>query len=273
VGRNTSKYRDHAAVGVLFFNDKAGALDFSTTQISITAAYHKAMDNRNTQFLSLGFQAGISQRNINYADATFEDQFNGTTGYTDPTKELLPENNFSFADYAVGLNYVFAPQSSRFRLFAGGAMHHFHEPSVGFYKKSDDKTTLPDSRLDARYSGQVSATTALSKGVQLLPRVIFDKQGSHMKLDAGANFRVNTSEYKNVSLHLGAYARPVSDLDNKWRMDAVVGLVGIEFNNVLFGISYDLNLGEFSDFDRRTFEFSVAYLGEYEDDLILCPKF
>jgi len=53
----------------------------------------------------------------------------------------------------------------------------------------------------------------------------------------------------------------------------LVTLVGFELNNVLFGLSYDLNLGETANFNRTTFEFSVAYLGEYEDELILCPKF
>ncbi|MEK7256274.1 MAG: type IX secretion system membrane protein PorP/SprF, partial [Bacteroidota bacterium] len=36
----TAKFKDHAAIGLLFFNDKAGALQFSTTQIAVSAAYH-----------------------------------------------------------------------------------------------------------------------------------------------------------------------------------------------------------------------------------------
>jgi type IX secretion system PorP/SprF family membrane protein len=273
MGRNTSRYKDHAAVGVMFFNDKAGALNFSTTQISVSGAYHKALDIRNTQILSLGFQAGIAQRNINFGNVTFEDQFNGTTGYSDPTAERLPENNYAFADYSVGLNYVYSPKASKMRVFAGAAMHHFLSPSVSFFHKSDSDTDLPDNLLATRYSGQLSAQFPVSKGISILPRMIFDKQDEHMKLDAGANFRLNTSEYRNVAIHVGGYVRPVTDQDNSFRMDAVVGLVGLEFNNVLIGMSYDVYLGRTSNFSRGSFEFSVAYLGEYEDDLILCPKF
>lgn len=273
MGRNTSKYQDHAAVGVMFFTDKAGPLQFGTTQISVSAAYHKALDIRNTQFLSLGFQAGIAQRNLNFGNITFEDQFNGTTGYTDPTSERLPENNFAYGDYSVGLNYVFAPKASRIRVFAGAAMHHFLAPSVSFYRQTDNDSPLDDNILDVRYSGQLSAQLPLTQKVVLLPRAIFDKQGNHMKLDAGTNFRFNASDYKNVAIHLGAYLRPVAGLDNSYRMDALVGLVGIEFNNVLIGTSYDYYLGATSNFNRGAFEISVAYLGEYEDDLILCPKF
>ncbi len=270
---SAAKYQDHAAVGVMFFSDKAGPLQFATTQISISAAYHKALDSRNTQFLSLGFQGGIAQRNLNFGNVTFEDQFNGTNGYTDPTAERLPENNFAFGDYSLGLNYVFSPKLSKFRVFAGGAMHHFLSPSVSFYKHSDKETSLFENDLDTRYSAQLSIQAPVSARISILPRAIFDMQGSDLKLDAGANFRINTSDYKNISLHIGAYARTVSGFENTYRVDALVGLVGIEFNNVLLGASYDYYLGATSGFTRGAFEFSVAYLGEYEDDLILCPKF
>ncbi len=275
MGRNTAKYKDFAAVGLMFYNDRAGALNFSTSQISVSAAYHKALDNRNTQYLSLGFQGGIAQRNINYADITFEDQFNGATGYTDQTQENLPENNYAFGDYSVGLNYVYSPRYSRMKFFVGAAMHHFLTPAVGFFRRSDpDNTNLPESNLDPRYAVQLSAVLPITKErLQLLPRLIFDRQGEHMKLDAGANIRINTSSYKNMAMHIGAYARPVTNQDDNIRVDALVALLGFEFNNVLFGFSYDLNLGEISQVNRRAFEISVAYLGEYEDDLILCPKF
>lgn len=274
MGKERPKYQDHAAVGILFFQDRAGALNFSTTQIAVSGAYHKALDIRNSQFLSVGFQAGIVQRNVNFGNVTFEDQFNGTTGYSDPTSERLPENNYSFGDFSVGLNYAFSPKNSKFRLFAGGAMHHFNKPTDSFYHKTDDSSLLPNDKLDPRYSAQLSAQVPIAKGVTFLPRAIFDLQGEHMKLDAGGNFRMNLSDYRLVSLHLGSYVRPVSDYDNGYRLDAVVALVGIEFNNILIGSSYDIHVGKTTTgFNRGTFELSVAYLGDYEDDLILCPKF
>jgi type IX secretion system PorP/SprF family membrane protein len=273
MGRNTSKYHDYAAIGLLFFADKAGAFDLSTTQMSVSGAFHKALDIRNTQYLSLGIQAGIAQRNFNNAGITFEDQFNGTTGYTDMTNENLPENNYAYADYSVGLNYVYSPRYSRLKLFVGGALQHFLSPSVSFYKRSDSETLLPDNVLAKRYSGQISAVIPMTNKVQFLPRAVFEKQDSHMKLDAGANFRVSTSEYKNIAVHFGAYVRPVTNEDDSYRVDAVVAMFGIELNNVLFGFSYDLNIDRVAITDRRVFEFSIAYLGEYEDEVILCPKF
>lgn len=273
IGETKSKFKDFAAVGVMFYNDKAGLLELSTTSIQISGAYHKALDLKNTQYISLGFQAGVAQKNVNYADVTFEDQFNGTTGYSNPTNERLPENNYAFGDYSVGLNYVFSPSYSKARFFIGGAMHHFNEPSISFYHNEDDETTLPDSKLETRYAAQLSAYLPIVDAIQLQPRIIIDLQGDHKKLDAGMNVRISTSQYNNTALHIGSYVRPVQDYTDDLRVDALVALLGIEFSNVLIGMSYDLNLGELSNYNRRTFEMSVAYLGEYEDEIVLCPKF
>ena len=52
-------------------------------------------------------------------------------------------------------------------------------------------------------------------------------------------------------------------------------MVGLEYENVLLGFSYDANISTFTATGtrRNAFEVSVAYLGEYENELVLCPKF
>jgi hypothetical protein len=57
-------------------------------------------------------------------------------------------------------------------------------------------------------------------------------------------------------------------------LDAAVVLVGFEVNNVLFGMSYDLNLQALNARQRQgAFELSIAYLGSFESEGIACPKF
>lgn len=273
MGHNTARYKDQAAVGLFFYNDKAGALEFSTSQISVSAAFHKSLDIRTTQYLSLGLQLGIAQKNVNLSNLSFQDQFNGATGYTNPTNENLPENNFAFADYSVGINYSLSPQYSRLKLFVGAAMHHFLSPSVSFFARSDEAGLQPENTLHRRYSAQVSSFLPLSDYLALLPRGSYDQQGNHRKIDAGSNFRINTSTYKHVALHIGGYLRLVTDVDNASRIDAFVSMLGVEFSNILIGMSYDLNFDKTARSDRRSFELSITYLGEYEDDIVLCPKF
>lgn len=260
---------DAFGLGIVFFNDKVSVVDFSTTQISISMAYHKALGTNNKQFLSAGLQGGLTQRNVGYGSLYFHDQFDGNTGYTAPTSETLPGNNFSYTDYSAGLNYT-AEVGRDGRFFAGAAIHHFLQPTVSFYANAGS-----GDKLFAKYSAQFAANLPLTKDnrSQILPRLLIAVQGPHLQINAGSNFRFAMGQYGSTALHLGAWARPVRNEDG-FGLDAVVGLVGIERNDVLFGLSYDLNIKALQASQRQgAFEISVTYLGNYDSQDIICPKF
>lgn len=267
------RVKDGLGIGMLFFSDVNGGIDFTTNQINLSSAYHKSLSKSGEQYLTLGVQAGIAQRNINYENLTFDDQFNGTDGYSDPTFENLPENNFAFTDYAVGLNYSLTPKN-KMAIFAGVSLHHILEPQVGFFYDPDEENSLQHF-LHQKYSGYLSLQLPVSEKVQLLPRAMFYNQGPHMAVNAGTNIRFLLSEIRGIALHLGSWARPVKDVGQEISLDAVVGLIGIEYENFLLGISYDAHLNNLSlnRGSQSALEISIAYLGEYENETIQCPKF
>jgi len=260
---------DAVGLGLVFFNDKVSVVDFSTTQIALSLAYHKSLDVDNRQFLTLGLQGGLTQRNVNYEALDFHDEFDGTTGYVFSTGENLPTNNFSFTDYSAGLNYS-AQIGRSGGLYAGLALHHFTQPQISFYENTGE-----GDKLYMKISGQFSANIPLSRDnrASILPRLLFAKQGPHLEINAGANFKTALGQYGSTAVHFGSWVRPVRN-DDGFGLDAVVALVGIEFNNVLVGLSYDLNLKALQAKQRQAaFEISIAYLGNYENEEILCPKF
>jgi type IX secretion system PorP/SprF family membrane protein len=277
IGKFGSNRKDAAGVGIMFFSDKVSGFDFNTNQIAVSGAYHKALDRKKTQYLSLGFQGSIVQRGLTYDDITFRDQFNGTTGYTDITAELLPENTFSYADFSTGINYSYsAPDRASF--FIGLAMHHILQPDVSFFKSenTEDNTFFPSNPLMIRYSAHISAALPVADKIQLLPRATVSVQGPHFVSNAGLTLRFLLSEYDGTALHIGGWARPVQGIDNNLTIDSVIGLVGIEISNVLIGFSYDANLNALTSSGRTgrgSFEVSVAYLGEYQNETVICPKF
>jgi type IX secretion system PorP/SprF family membrane protein len=264
---------DAAAVGLMFYNDKVTGFDFNTNQIGLSFAYHKSLDQRNTHYLSLGIQGLIGQRNLNYEDLTFNDQYDGTSGYFLDTRENLPVNNFSFSDFSFGLNYAYTPKRMT-SIYAGFAMHHVFEPQVTFFE-TDDARDYEGSTLFRKYSVFASASLPISNKISLLPRLVYQQQGPHMQINAGTNFRFLVNDYSGVALHIGGWVRPVGNYDDSISLDAVIMMFGIEYNNVLMGLSYDANLNDLQT-DRNgqgAFEISVAYLGNYDNETILCPKF
>jgi type IX secretion system PorP/SprF family membrane protein len=260
---------DAFGLGLMFFNDKVSVVDFSTTQIAVSMAYHKSLGAANRQFLTLGIQGGLTQRNVNYESLDFHDEFNGTTGYVNPTGEDLPDNNFSYGDLNIGLNYT-AEIGRSGRIFAGLAMYHVTEPNISFYENTEE-----GDKLYRKYSAQIAANLPLARdnSVMLLPRFLIAQQGPHREMNIGTNFRIAMGQYGGTALHLGTWVRPVRN-DDGTGLDAVVALVGIEFNKVLIGLSYDLNISALEAKQRQAaFEISIAYLGDYDNEEILCPKF
>lgn len=268
---------DHFGAGVQFFSDRVPSIDFATNQINLSAAFHKSLDKANNQFLSIGGQVGIAQRNINYERINFGDQFNGNDGYTEPTSEILPENNFSYGDIAVGLHYSYAPRKS-VGVFAGVAMHHILEPQVSFFIDRNDNDGVEfngDNKLLRKYTAHVGLQIPVGERIQILPRGLVHLQGSHMVANAGSNIRFLINDVNGTAIHLGGWARAVGNEDDSFSMNVAVGMLGLEFNNVLIGFSYDANLEYLNPANRRqgAFEVSIAFLGQYENETVLCPKF
>jgi type IX secretion system PorP/SprF family membrane protein len=271
--------KDRVGIGLMFQRDHVGTYDFSNTQLNVALAYHKSLDWQNTQYLSAGIQFGLNQRNLNYERLTFQDQFNGLDGYTGTTGERLPENNFGFGDLSGGINYTYS-QRGRFGFFAGIAFHHFATPNVSFYRTIRDSIT---NSLPVRYSAHVATQIPISENVMVSPRIYATLQGEHLQLNVGTNFRFVTGRSGLSSIHLGAWLRPTKNTGafakqqgtDSFGIGSVVFLTGFEYNNVLFGFSYDLNIDNLRNYYRPTnaIEFSLIYLGEFENEEILCPAF
>ncbi|HMQ46078.1 MAG TPA: PorP/SprF family type IX secretion system membrane protein [Saprospiraceae bacterium] len=274
LGQVGGRYKDAFGVGMVFYNDKVPEEGYSNNQIMVSGGFHKSLSRNNDQFLSVGMQAGISQRNFSYTGLTFDDQFSGADGYTQDTEEILPENNFSISDFAIGLNYAYSP-ARKTGFFVGASMHHIFEPNIGLFYDPDNETLYEESRLFRKYSAYVSLSVPFGENIRLQPRALVYSQGPHLAMNAGSNIRLLINDISGTALHLGAWARPVSDAGNNLFLDAVVGLVGIEFSDVLIGVSYDAKMNAIgAGRDRRgALEVSVAYLGHYEDEIVLCPEF
>lgn len=264
-----SRYEDAVGAGLLFFNDRVSSVDFSTNQMALALAFHKGLDYGKKQILSLGLMAGLTQRNINYENLTFQDAFNGINSYTDrPSREVLPPNNFSYGDFHTGLLYRLA-YGKWSNLTAGIGYFHFNRPEVSFYADQGLK-----SKLYSKWMAHVQTTMGLSEYFSVSPRINASVQGPHMEVNAGANVRFRMNDYNQNAFTVGAWARPVRT-ESSFGVDALVALVGFEINGIALGLSYDITLRDVSTFPRgrNALEFSLTYIGSFEDEDLLCPRF
>jgi type IX secretion system PorP/SprF family membrane protein len=267
---------DAAGVGVMFMQDKNPGTGWNTQNIHVSGAFHKSLDPTNNQFISAGFQMGIVQKSVGYSKLTFEDQFNGTDNYNDPTAEILPANNFAFSDLAAGVQYSFMTPN-QFGGFLGGSLAHFNKPNQSFYQNNILFASLVNNRpLQMRYTLHGGFQIPITDKLQIHPRFMAQKQGSHLSGMGGFNIRTIINEINNTSLHFGTSVRPTLSKPNNPQMESFIVLLGLELNELLIGFTYDVGLT--STFNsvpgrRNALELTLTYMGRYKNDENFCPKF
>lgn len=271
---------DGFGAGVYFLNDRVADVSYSNTVAMLGLAYHKRLDDRGEQTLSAGIQGGITQRSLGYGELTFQDEFNGTTGFNGGTTgELLPENSFARGDIQLGVNFSYDPRRrNRLGLFAGASVHHLTAPEHSFYAGIDrpDQQVEVTNKLYRRYTAYANVRIPLNRtGTWASPRLVVLRQGPHTTLTGGIDLRFPLDPAEVTALHLGGWARGVQGRTG-YNATTLVGVLGLETNGFLIGLSYDANLGwqGVSQRHRGAIELTFSYTGRSEDDeAVPCPKF
>ncbi|HQW12895.1 MAG TPA: PorP/SprF family type IX secretion system membrane protein [Saprospiraceae bacterium] len=260
---------DMAAAGLYFATDKAGLLQYGNTEMGLAGSYKKMLSPG--QYLSGGLYLSLIQRNINFTNVTFEDQFNGESGYTASTGEVLGGNNFSYFDQGVGISYSNYP--SKGNGFNGGiALAHLTRPEVSFLKRDEILTlTAASFRLPMKMTAHLGGKVILSEDLSLFPRLMYVRQGVQDMATIGANLRTQVNVF---ALHFGLWGRGAG-ANGKYNFDSAGLLAGIEFRNWLVGVSYDAAIPNIIHYSRNqgTFEITLSYFGLYENDDLMCPTF
>ena len=271
---NFSQGNDIAAVGIQFYSDRVALFDYNTTQINLFGAFHKLLSTASNQYLSAGFHVGLAQRGVNYEDLDFGDEFDGVGSYNQPTAEILPANSLAYADLALGLHYSVTPATNK-GVYIGVAYHHWNKPNISFFD-NDPRTSDDFDRfdLDPKLTGHLALSFPLDRATAFQPRVIFISQGAASSTVIGSNFKYEFIDSDGVSTHLGAWLRMTDNLTVYEPTDIILS-AGFEKNGLLIGLSYDIHLRQLSgsQFGQGTFELSISYIGEHENENQICPDF
>ena len=95
-------------LGGVVLRDVAGSGNLTSTKVYGSIAYHQMLGY--SSLLSLGFNVGYANKQINTSNLKFPDQFDGK--FFDnklPTSVMLDRNNIGYLDMQVGMNYAYFP--------------------------------------------------------------------------------------------------------------------------------------------------------------------
>jgi len=249
-------------LGGVILKDVAGSGSLSSTKIYGSVAYHQMLGYAS--LLSLGFNVGYANKQINTANLKFPDQFDGQ--FFDnklPTAVVLDRNNISYLDMQEGMNYAYFPNDNVY--FNGGfSAHHVNKPHESFFTSSD----LSD-RVPVRYIGFLNGSFKVNDQWIVNPNIYYTTQAKVQEVVAGATAHYNLSGDGSYQLIGGLYYR---------HKEAVIPMVGLGWHDYTFTFSYDATMSSLKNYNnsRGAFEFSLIKQGVINPNgnrITPCPTF
>jgi type IX secretion system PorP/SprF family membrane protein len=253
-------------LGGAILHDVAGAGSLSTTEIYTSVAYHQMLGY--SSLLSLGFNTGWVNKNINNANLKFPDQFDGKFfDASVPTTAYIDNPNINYFDMQVGMNYAYFPDNKTY-VNLGFSVQHINQPRESFF--NTDPVGYSNT-IAPRFTGFVNASFKTSDMVIINPMAYYTEQADAHELVIGLNLQYNLSGDGDQQLIGGIYDRPG---------DAIIPMIGFIYKNIRLMFSYDVTTSSLKQYNNGNgaYEFSVIRLADYAEyngvkNQSLCPSF
>ena len=233
-------------VGGSIIRQTAGSGGYSYTTAYGNVAYTGVrLGAMETHRLTFGLQAGVIERRFDRSKMTFGDQWNPAIGFdpSSPSADLPVRNATSAFDVGAGVLYFDASPGKKANAFGGVSFSHLTRPEDQFRASSD-------ARLPLRVTAHAGVRINVNEHFSLTPNALYLRQG--------------TAEEKMIGAYGQLKVAPATDilLGANYRFkDAISPYVGITYNNMVLGASYDVNTSELGRMagGSNSFELSLSF--------------
>lgn len=257
----------YLGAGVSFVGDKAGDGNYTTNQFAMSVAYHQGLNTDYNHYVSLGFKAGVIQRNVNLSKFYYGSQITAT-GFDNslPSGENILFPKLTNSDFAIGVSY-FNGVSDDVSITVGGSYHHLKRQNFSFF----DNENLTDN-LYSRFNFYATFDMSVGDYYKFSPRLFLQKQGPNSEFIPGIQFtRYLSDDDERRQASAGIY----------WRAkDALIFTAKTTIYDLTIGLSYDVNLSLLTRASRGRGgpEITIEYMGflsrerTYVRKKVKCPK-
>lgn len=230
-----------------------GSLDVS---YNVTLASDGSGDHR----LGIGVGGIYGSKRIAFHRLIFPEQFTGNGFNTSlPTGEDALNNMKPYISVSAGGTYSYS--NERTNIDAGVAVFHVNQPK---------QTVLsdPHQRLAMRRVAHGNMETYLNDYMLLNVNGIYQYQSkaSYFSVGGALGFFLGETEEEQI-LYLGLWY---------WSNNAVIPYIGLKYNNMQFGFTYDITVSKLSQAEQKpkTFELSFIIRGDdlkHKKGIMWCP--
>lgn len=233
--------------GLMFFHDVVGDGQFRTVEVQGNISYLFKLSSDSTHTLRTGLNIGMNHRQLNFNNFYFDNQYNGIEYVQGlPTGESLSSDHKTNLSMGAGAVYQYY-KDARFNIQGGLAFYNLNRPNQGFY----NEIVKRDIRMNISGKGIYK----LNYDWDLVPGLNLAIQGKYRELIIGSSVKytlVNRlGEYR--ALYGGAFLR---------NRDAAYLSVGMDYQALFVGLSYDINFSKLVPASRArgSFEVAVRYI-------------
>lgn len=232
------------AMGINFYNDRAGDSRMGITQANLSAAYHLILDREQT--IGLGINTGYAQRSLTGGGALmWGNQYDGSN-YNAALPSGEPFGNSfskSYMDAAAGVVYSYRQEekyitgNDHFAVNIGFSVSHLHQPNISFYGSKEP--------LYRKYIFHANGIIGVPNSrVSFTPAIMYAMQGPARELLFGGALRYRLQE---DAKYTGFITGSAMSLGLWYRnRDAVSISAMLQWGGYSIGFAYDINVSDLS---------------------------
>jgi type IX secretion system PorP/SprF family membrane protein len=254
------------ALGVNLMNQSAGDGGFNYFNTYASVAYTGVkLGAANNHRIVFAMQAGLINRRVDQSKFKWGEQWNPITGYNaaNAVTENFASTSATTLDMGAGALYYDASPDKKANIFGGLSFFHLNKPKDPII--SNQSVALNTIPLRYTIHGGVSFT--LTEQTSIIPHFLYMQQGNAKETMLGGYVQHNVNEETDVMI--GGYYR---------FKDAIAPFVGVDWRNLLIGLSYDANTSKLGTMSKNinSFELSLSYIKRKGTksffDFIRCPR-
>ncbi|HEX5024287.1 MAG TPA: PorP/SprF family type IX secretion system membrane protein [Agriterribacter sp.] len=264
--RNRIPEFDTWGVGVMAVNDRSANKVLNNNFISVSTAYHKALDENGYHTITVGFQGTYANKRLDIMKLTFEDMLR-IDGFTGTTREDFvnnPNDNIPINYFDVNAGLLYSGSTNGYNNFyMGASTYHINRPKESF--------TGGNYILDQRFTLHGGGYVPIGRTTTFHGSFIYQSQAgaSETVLGGAVAFSLSDDEDVATNLYGGLWYR---------FGDAFIPYVGLEYSGFRLGYSYDINNSSLrtASNSRGGNEISLIFVKKPADPYrrrMACPKF
>jgi len=240
---------DVGGIGFSILNQHESNTKYNHLQGNINFAYH--VELANEWFFRPAIEVGFGTKSFNFGNLVLSDQININSGSINPTSSdpfaINANRNISFVDFTAGFVFDKKNTSNDTDLWLGATVKHLNKPNISFVENGN----VP---LDIFYSLHASYKFPYFDYNDMLISANYMQQGEYNRLDISTIVKL-----EKLMLGATAVTNPSKNNSNSHLLTSINAFVGLEFEQLRFGFSYDINTTDIGRTDG-VYELSITYL-------------